>query len=442
MSIAPNTPLSLALASSAYRLRGERDDYDALLAHLGDRRIVLIGEATHGTREFYEQRAHITRRLIIERAFDAVAVEADWPGAYRVNRYVRGQSDDRDGDAALGGFKRFPTWMWRNRTVLEFVEWLRAYNDAHPERKAGFYGLDLYSLYTSIEAVLQHLDRVDPEAASRARERYACFERFESDTEQYAYATAFGMAPSCEREVLAQLQELRTRSFAQRPYIDDDERFQVEQNARLVANAEEYYRRMLGGRVSSWNLRDRHMAETLEALDAHLSRERPAKIVIWAHNSHIGDARATEMGAHGEWNIGQLARQRYGGETFLIGMTTYRGRVTAASDWGAPAERKDVLRALRDSYEQAFHQTGLGRFMLKLDDGGEAARALARTRLERAIGVIYLPETERASHYFDAQLPSQFDAVLHFDETDALAPLELATTWETGEAPETYPVGI
>jgi erythromycin esterase-like protein len=419
---------------------------------IGDARFVLLGEASHGTHEFYRERAQITKRLIKEKGFTAVAAEADWPDAYRVNRYVRGRGEDAEAVDALAGFKRFPTWMWRNADVLDFVGWLRAYNDALPAAaaKVGFYGLDLYSLHASVGAVLDYLDRVDPEAARRARYRYSCFDHFGEDTQAYGYAAGFGLTESCEGEVVSQLVELRRRAaeYASRDgRVAEDEFFTAEQNARLVKNAEEYYRSMFRGRVSSWNLRDRHMAETLHALAAHLERQGAgaAKVAVWEHNSHLGDARATQMGEHGEWNVGQLVREKYGGESVLVGFSTYAGTVTAARDWDAPAERKRVRPALAESYEALFHETGVPRFLLALRDGGAAAAGLSEPRLERAIGVIYRPETERQSHYFYARLPRQFDAVIHFDETRAVEPLERTARWqagEEGEVPETFPSGM
>lgn len=443
-----HSPLSTAITSVAHPLNGAADDYDPLMELVGDARFVLLGEATHGTHEFYRERAEITKRLILEKGFTAVAVEADWPDAYRVNRYVRGCNDDPDSERALAGFQRFPTWMWRNTEVLEFVDWLRSHNDALlPEQaKVGFYGLDLYSLFGSMQEVLSYLDRVDPEAAKQARSRYACFDHYHEDSQRYGYATSFGMSPTCEEQVLKQLQELRARAPQYREQdgqLAADAFFHAEQNARLVRNAEQYYRTMFQGRISSWNLRDRHMADTLDALAGHLSRPgKPAKVVVWEHNSHIGDARATEIGEQGEWTVGQLVRERHRDDAVLIGFSTYQGTVTAASDWDGPAENKRVRPALSGSYEEAFHRAGLPRFLLPLR--GEAAAAIlpSTALLERAIGVIYAPHSERQSHYFYAHLAQQFDAVLHFDETRAVQPLERSARWESGEAPETYPVGI
>jgi len=419
--------------SELREIRGAPQDYDALLERIGDARFVLLGEASHGTHEFYRERSRITRRLIAEKGFAAVAIEGDWPSAARVNRYVRASGGDTSVAMALEGFERFPAWMWRNTDVLQFAGWLRRHNDALPAaRRAGFYGLDLYSLFDSIATVLRYLERADPAAARRARERYACFDHLAKDSQRYGYATAFGMSKSCEAEVLAQLVEMHSRPGDQGR--EPDERFHAEQNARLVRNAEEYYRTMFSAHVSSWNLRDSHMAETLEALALHLSADAPAKIVVWAHNSHVGDARATEMGEHGEHTLGQLVRQRYRGQSALVGMTSFHGSVTAASDWGGPAERKRVRGALPGSWEALFHAAGVRNFFAP-------AAQFEERRLERAIGVVYLPQTERMSHYFHATLAGQFDVVLHFDETRALEPLE-GVAAQTGEVPETFPAGV
>lgn len=437
-----------AIRQAAVPLTGAGDDYDALIDLVGDARLVLLGEASHGTHEFYRERARITRRLIEEKGFTAVAVEADWPDAYRVNRWVRGASDDADAGQALSGFERFPTWMWRNSDVVEFVTWLRGHNARLPAgaRPAGFYGLDLYSLYTSIAAVVRYLDEVDPEAARRARTRYACFEQFGEDSQAYGYAAELGLTRSCEDSAVAQLVDLQRRAgeLSQRDgRIPEDEYFFAEQNARLVRNAEEYYRTMFKGRVSSWNLRDRHMAETLEALINHFDRKgQRTRVVVWAHNSHIGDARATAMGASGEWNIGQLVREGFGRDSRLVGFTTHSGTVTAASDWDAPIERKRVRPALPGSYEALFHEADMPGFLLPLMGDDDLQETLRPTRLERAIGVIYLPQSERMSHYFDAVLPDQFDMVIHFDHTDAVEPLEITPLWQTGEAPETFPSAL
>ena len=434
-----------AIQNAARPIEGHATDFDPIVERCRGRRFILLGEASHGTHDFYAARADITRRLITELGCAAVAVEADWPDAYRVNRYVRGLGEDGDAAEALADFRRFPQWMWRNAVVLDFVGWLRSHNDAvPPAERVGFYGMDLYSLNASIEAVLGYLDKVDPAAAGRARSRYACFEAFEDDPQGYGYAARFGMTESCERAVLDQLQELR-RSAADLAARDGrqeaDEIFFAEQNARLVTNAERYYRAMFGGRSSSWNLRDQHMADTLDALADHLaSRGNSGPIAVWAHNSHLGDARATEMGAGGELNVGQLVRERYGDESLLVGFTTYDGTVTAAADWDGPAERMTVRPGRSDSYEGLFHETDAGDFLLDLHDPA-LGKPLPR-RLERAIGVIYRPETERQSHYFQAILSRQFDFALHLDRTRALEPMERTAAWEAADVPETYPSGL
>ena len=421
--------------------------YDRLLEQVGDAHFVLIGEASHGTHEFYWHRAEITKRLIQEKGFQAVAAEADWPDAHRVNRYVRGRSNERTAEQALSGFARFPAWMWRNGVVAEFIAWLRKYNEGQSAaNQAGFYGLDLYSLNRSRGEVVRYLEQVDPTAARRARERYACFDHFGEDEQAYGYAAGFGVSQSCEQEVVQQLVDLQRRTYEymhRDGYVAEDEFFSAEQNARLVRNAEEYYRSMFRGRVSTWNLRDRHMAETLHALSAHLDRRLGAsKIVVWAHNSHLGDARATEMGKHGEWNLGQLVRERYPHAAFLVGFTTNSGTVTAAHDWGDDPEVMEVRTALAGSYEALFHRTGNPAFLLTFDPESKVAAALRAERLERAIGVVYRPETERLSHYFHASLPDQFDAVLHIDRTTALRPLERHVEKHPEEVAETFPSGV
>ena len=443
-------PLVETVRQAVQPLTGDRADYDALLELVADARLVLLGEASHGTHEFYKARCEITKRLLQDKGFTAVAVEADWPAAHRVNCYVRGVGSDQTANEALGEFQRFPTWMWRNADVLDFVGWLRAYNDqfARYADKVGFYGLDLYSLYGSIQAVLRYLDKVDPEAANRARYRYGCFEDFGEDSHEYGHVASFDLSASCEQEAIDQLIELRRSAagYARRDgRVTEDEQFFAEQNARVVKNAEEYYRSMFRGRVSSWNLRDQHMATTLQALMDHLSRlpGRPARLVVWAHNSHLGDARATEVSEHGEWNVGQLVRERCGAEAVLVGFSTYSGTVTAASNWDEPPRRRQVRPALDESYEAMFHAVAGPDFYLRLRGGSERlVLGLRQPRLERAIGVVYRPETERLSHYFRARLSDQFDAVLHCDQTRAVEPLERTAGWNRGEVPETYPTAV
>lgn len=428
---------------NVHPLTGSSGNYDLLLDRIGDARIVLLGEASHGTHEFYDARSHITHRLIREKQFNAIAVEADWPDAYRVNRFLHWMGRDTTGNAALGDFQRFPKWMWRNTDVLRLVDTLRVHNEGLPTaEQVGFYGMDLYSLHSSADAVVRYLERIDPEGAKRARYRYGCFDHHGEDPQAYGYAANFGLSESCEGEAVQQLLELQRRSaeLANRDgFVAREEFFFAEQNARLVKDAEEYYRSMFRGRVSSWNLRDRHMVETMEALAVHLERETGrAKLVVWAHNSHLGDARATEMGEHGEWNVGQLARERWGSQVFSVGFTTYTGTVWAASEWGGEGNGKPVRPGLRGSYETLFHHVGEPSFLIF---PGEQGIDIPARALERAIGVIYAPETERMSHYFHARLAEQFDAVIHFDETSAVRLLEGDAEPQPDE-PETYPSGL
>lgn len=420
-----------------------RPDIERIIDRLGPVSHYLMGEASHGTHDFYHFRTCVTRHLIEHHGLTAVAVEADWPDAYRVNRFVRGEGPDQDANAALSGFERFPAWMWRNTEVLSFVRWLREWNDRHPDRKVGFYGLDLYSLMTSVQAVVAYLERIDPEAATRARARYACFDHFAGDTHAYGYAVSAGIFDSCEDAVVSQLAELRRQAavYANRDgRVAEEEYFFAEQNAQLAQNAEEYYRAMFRGRHSSWNIRDTHMADTFDALVKFLGRDTDAKIAVWAHNSHLGDARATEMGERGEINLGQLLRERHGDNVASIGFTTFEGTVTAASDWDGDAERKLVRPALDGSVEFLLHAVALPQFVLFLQD--QQLGGFVTPLLERAIGVIYRPQTERQSHYFNARVSEQFDALIHIDRTTALVPLEPSPHWYREEVPETYPSGL
>jgi erythromycin esterase-like protein len=430
----------------ATRLTGDASDVDPLLERVGDAHVVLIGEPTHGTRECYEFRAELTKRLLQKRDFRLVAVEADWPDAYRANRWVQGDGDDETVDEALGDFERFPRWMWRNRTVADFLGWLREFNDARPrESRAGFYGLDVYSLRRSMRRVIDYLEEVDPEAAERARQRYACFDHDAEDPRQYGVSTVRGLG-SCEDEVVEQLVELQRKAgdYLERDgLVAREAQFVAEQNAVVATNAEAYYRSMFERDTHSWNVRDRHMAETLERLLEHyMSVRAPAKAVVWAHNSHLGDCRATDMSARGEINLGQLVRERFGDESVSIGMTTHRGTVSAAPDWEEPVARMTLRRAREDSYEGLFHEVDHPYFVLPLDVP-DVAHALDDRVYERAVGVVYRPETELASHYVKARLASQFDAVVHLDRTRAVEPLDPSELWHAGEdLPETYPSGL
>ena len=433
MSSGAHTPF-LAVRELAQRLEGGMGDLAGAAALAEGKRFVLIGEATHGTREFYRLRADLTRRLIAEQGFDAVAVEGDWPDAWRVNRYVQGVGNDTE-DTALADFERFPEWMWRNHEVRAFIGWLREHNqNLPPAGRAGFYGLDLYSLYRSADAVVAYLDRVDPDEAERARQRYAALDHVR-EPEAYGYRAAFGGDTGGREAAIEQLQRLRS---AEAEYLSGngllalDEQFFAERNAAVVVSAEGYYRAMFGRRVNTWNLRDAHMRDTLLALSEYRRRRGGnGRVVVWAHNSHVGDARATESHVHGEWNLGQLVREQAGDDALLIGFTTYTGYVSAAAEWGGEVEYQRVRPALPESYEYLFHTTRLDRFFLPLRE--PAAERLHESMLERAIGVIYVPQTERASHYFEASLAAQFDAVFHLDETEAIEPLSAPHHWRRRE---------
>lgn len=450
MLSATDRALLSAIDDVSWPLTGSLRDLDRIVRAARHAPVVLIGEASHGTHDFYRVRAELTKRLITELGFDAVAVEGDWPAAYRINRYVRGRGADGDAAEALGGFVRFPQWMWRNADVLDFVGWLRAYNDARPSDRehVGFYGLDLYSLHESMHAVIDYLRIVDPEGARRAEARYACFDRFGSDARRYGHEAVLGVSPSCETEVVGQLVELRAAAaaYAKRDgRVAADDLYFAEESARVVASAERYYRTMFRSGVASWNLRDRHMLETLVGVMRFVRQMNGrAKVVVWAHNSHVGDAAATELGAGGEITLGHLVRTRLDAAAPLVGFTTYEGTVTAASGWDEPAERKTVLPALDGSYEALFHEAAHGNIGIELGAPGAAPLHDAPPRLERAIGVIYLPRTERVSHYFAAQITRQFDFVLHYDHTRAVEPIERTALWERGEpeVPETYPSAL
>jgi erythromycin esterase-like protein len=432
-----------AIRDHAVVLDGERG-IAPILDLIGDPAVVLIGEATHGTHEFYQLRAHLTQALIASRGFNVVALEADWPDTHRACRWVRGEGADRSAEQALDDFVRFPRWMWRNRVTVRFLEWLRRHNTHRaPADRTCVYGLDLYSLHRSIDAVLRYLDGVDPVGAARARQRYACFDVFGEDPQTYGHATTQRLAPPCDREVMAQLLELQRRAaeyVSRDGLVAADAYFSAEQNARVVSDAETYYRAMFGSSRESWNLRDRHMMATLGAVMTHVQTfSGRARAVVWAHNSHLGDARATQMGAIGEINIGQLVREQYGDGAVSIGFTTHTGSVTAAQQWDHPAELMLVRPSAPGSYERLFHDTGLESFVLDLRGGNRAL--VRRPMLERAIGVIYRPATERQSHYFTASLADQFDLVIHVDETRGVEPLEL--WWRRdSDLPETWPTGV
>ncbi|WP_157666572.1 erythromycin esterase family protein [Bordetella genomosp. 13] len=408
-----------------------------LFDRYADRRVVLLGEASHGTSDFYRARAAATRRLIEHHGCTIVALEADWPDAALLDRQARGRGGAADDDPAA--FGRFPTWMWRNTDFAAFAAWLRDHNANVPaERQVRIYGLDMYSLGQSMAAVLAYLDKVDPTAGRIARQRYGCLAPWRKDPAAYGHAALTSRHAECEQAVLAQLRDLLERRLEYAGQ-DGDDFFDAAQNARLVAAAERYYRAMYLGSAQSWNLRDTHMFETLEhVLRAH---GEGANAVVWAHNSHIGDAAATEMGSvRDEINIGQLCRERYGRAAALIGFGTHTGTVAAAGQWEGPMEVMAVRPALAESYECLMHRTDIPRFMLDMDGLDDGLREnLARQRLERFIGVIYRPETERYSHYVRASLTRQFDAYVWMDRTSAVTPLPTA---RREGLPDTWPFGL
>lgn len=432
-------PSATELIRQAAEPLPEPDDpkFGAMFDRFAEARVVLLGEATHGTSEFYRARAQITRRLIEHHGFNIVAVEADWPDAFRIDRYVRHKAVHVGSGPA---FRRFPQWMWRNVEVANFVDWLRAHNAAlHPDEHAGFFGLDIYNMNASIEAVIEYLDRIDPEAAAVARERYGCLTPWQRDPATYGRAALTTGYAECEQPVLLALRDLLKKQLEYGAQ-DSDSFLDAAQNARLIASAERYYRAMYYATAESWNLRDRHMFDTLN----HLMEWRgpDAKAVVWAHNSHVGNAAATDMGrARDEINIGQLCREKFGDDAALIGFGTDRGTVAAADDWDGPMKVKTVRPAHPESYEYLCRDAGIRRFLLDLRQGQhqELRSALMLARLERAIGVIYRPETELASHYFDAHLSAQFDGYVWFEETRAVKPL--AAEPQPG-LPETYPFGL
>ena len=428
----------LIYQSSEHFARIDDVNLDNLMARIGDSRVVLLGEASHGTAEFYEMRARITQELIEKKGFTVVAVEADWPDAAHIDHYIHGTEPDPLLESKP--FSRFPTWMWANHSVLEFSHWLNAYNEKmdSADKQVGFYGLDLYSLFSSIEAVLSYLEKVDSETAQVARVRYGCLMPWADDPGMYGQMAITRQYRECEHDVLATLQDLLHKRM-EYTMADGEQYFNAEQNARLVTNAERYYRTMYYAENNSWNQRDQHMFETLQSVLEFKGPE--AKAVIWEHNSHVGDARATQMSARGELNVGQLARQAYGDKAYNIGFGTDHGTVAAASEWGGPMEVKQVQPSHIDSYEYVCHEVATDNFLLPLRKPLKeiTRKKLLAERLERAIGVIYRPETELQSHYFYASLPNQFDEYIWFDETRAVDPLSKKTM---KGMPDTFPFGL
>jgi erythromycin esterase len=415
-------------------------DLDPLMERIGDARVVLLGEASHGTREYYTWRDRITRRLVTEKGFGFIGVEGDWPDCSLVNRWIKGAAGGRSARQMLHAFERWPTWMWANEEVVHLAEWLRQHNDAQPQaRRVGFYGLDVYSLWDSMDAVTRYLEKVDPEAAARARRAYGCFDPYEEDVQDYAMATA--MVPtSCEQEVIRTLVELRARAP---DYAEEDREafFNAEQNALVARNAERYYRAMIKGGAASWNVRDTHMIETLERLLQHHGPE--AKAIVWEHNTHVGDARATDMARVGMVNVGSLARDRWGGDVVVAGFSSYRGSVVAGSEWGAPMKRMPVPEAREGSWEQLFHAAGAEDKLLMMDALDDIPGAMD-PRGHRAIGVVYHPERETRGNYVPSVLPMRYDAMLYIDRSHALRPLKMTPQLpdEYPETPETYPSGM
>jgi erythromycin esterase-like protein len=430
-------------------------DYTSILRAIGTAKVVLIGEASHGTHEFYKERCEITKKLIIEKGVTFIAAEADWPDAFEINKFVRGKGAPTL-EQAFSRFERFPRWMWRNKVMIDFVKWLKEWNDKQTDQttKVGFYGLDLYSFYESAQSVLHYLKEKDPAAYSRARERYAFFDRYKSDAQAYGYATNFGFDKAREFEVTRELSEMNKKSATQQESLrEGEDLFAAEINAKVVKNAEEYYRCMFSG--NTWNMRDSHMVETLKEIMDFIETSKQevggsvAKAVVWAHNSHLGDASATDAAKNKEVNIGQLVREKWGKEdTFNIGFTTYTGTVSAADEWDGDVKAMNVNQGMAGSYEELFHSVGKEEFLLlfrsnvtgiKIDK--ELVNELGKNRMERAIGVIYKPDTERYSHYFNCKLSQQFDCVIHIDTTSALEPLDATSVVNVNE-PETYPMGL
>lgn len=421
-------PLLLkAIRDSINPLSNNQRDFYPLLDRIGDAHFVLLGEATHGTSEFYSARAQITSLLIKEKGFNVIAAEADFPEVQPVNQFLKDTDKRIPAIRAFDGFKRFPTWMWKNKEMLSFFEQLQLINlNKPPEQKIAFYGLDLYSMYSSIEAVISYLDKVDPPAAQQARKRYACFYKYGNDDDSYGQAMSY-VKENCQQQVINQLVELqkkKTEYLSKNNLGESEDLFYAEQNALVAKDAEQYYREMFNKRVKTWNLRDLHMADMVDAISQHVSKiTGKAKTVVWAHNSHVGNALATEFSESGELSLGQMVLFRHWADSYLVGFTTYKGTVAATSEWGAEVEKKTLNPALEDSYEELFHNTDIKSFVLDLNDLSTNLEALKQNHLQRSVGVVYTPESERSSHYFNARLADQFHAVIHFDSTNAIEPI-------------------
>jgi erythromycin esterase-like protein len=408
-------------------LSNDPKSYYPLLDRVADAHFVLLGEATHGTSEFYSARAQITSLLIKEKGFNVIAIEADFPEVKPINQFLKENQSGKSAVKSLDGFRRFPAWMWKNKEMLSFVEQLKEINLQKPaEERVAFYGLDLYSMYSSIEAVISYLDKVDPDAAQMARKRYACFYRYGNDDDSYGQAMNY-VKENCQKQVIEQLMELqkkRNQYLQENSLQGNEELFYAEQNARVAKNAEQYYREMFSRRVKTWNLRDLHMADMVEEVSNHVRKiSGTAKIVVWAHNSHVGNALATEFSESGELSLGQLILFRHWGDCYLVGFTTYDGTVAAASQWGAKVEKKTLRPALDGSYEELFHNVDKKSFLLDFYDFPSDLDTFKQNHLERSVGVVYTPESEKLSHYFNARMADQFHAVIHIDNTSAVEPL-------------------
>ena len=415
------------------------EDLDPLMDRVGDARYVLLGEASHGSAEYYDWRRTISRRLTTEKGFSFIAVEGDWPDCYRVNRFVKGYADaGRDESEVLHAYERWPTWMWGNEQIVRLVEWLREYNERSPAQgKVGFYGLDVYSLWDSMNAVLGYLEKVDGSAVAAARQAFECFEPYAYDIQDYARATAW-TPDSCQDEVVRMLREMR-RSALRPSHDDPEEAFNAEQNALVVENAEKYYRTMIRGDSPSWNVRDEHMVETLNRLMEFHGRQ--AKAIVWAHNTHIGDARYTDMAEAGMINVGQLVREQHEAEgVVLVGFSSYRGTVIAAQQWGAEMQTMSVPPGRPGSWEDVLHRAAASDRLL-LFDCTEPNEALLAPRGHRAIGVVYRPQYEAYGNYVPTVMPRRYDALAFFDESHALNPLRLPVHADP-DLPETFPTGV
>lgn len=408
-------------------LSNDPKSYYPLLDRIADAHFVLLGEATHGTSQFYAARAQITSLLIKEKGFNVIAVEADFPEVQPINQFLKDSQFRKSTAECLDGFKRFPIWMWKNKEMLSFIEQLKDINlQKPPEKKIAFYGMDLYSMYSSIEAVISYLDKVDPDAAQMAKKRYACFYRYGSDDDSYGQAMSY-VKENCQKQVVDQLIELqkkRNEYLQENSLQGNEELFYAEQNAKVAKDAEQYYREMFSRRAKTWNLRDLHMADMVDEVSNHVKKiSGTSKIVVWAHNSHVGNALATEFSESEELSLGQLVLFRHWGDAYLVGLTTYNGTVAAASQWGAKVEKKTLNPALDGSYEELFHNTDIKSFMLDFNDLPSDLNTFKQNHLERSVGVVYTPESERVSHYFNARMADQFHAVIHIDRTSAVEPL-------------------